>query len=184
MRLGQPPVLHGLGEVGLGGRDERVLQPVHGLAFLLRDVGEGGAVVEARLQRRLGDAQIACRGVEIGEVVTLAVKATTGADPDERHVTCGDPCLHLVALGLRDLPSRDSGVDAILKRFRQRGVELRRVDSELLGGVGDDRVALLRRRQPVGCDCGAAADQCRCSNCDAGDLALRGLHLAAPLGVG
>jgi hypothetical protein len=184
LRLGQSSVLHGLGEIGLRTRDQRGLQPVDRLALLLCDLGEGGAVAEARLQLRLGDTEVGRRRVEVGEVVPDAVDAAAGADTDERHLACGDPRLHLVALRFRDPTGRDGGVDAVLERLLQRGVQLRGVDAELLGRIGHDCVALLGRCQPVGGDSRPAADECCRDGRDACDLALRPLHLTAPLGVG
>jgi hypothetical protein len=61
--LGEAPVLDGLLEVGLRSRDQGVLEPIDGLVLLLGDLGERGALAEARAERLLGDAEVVRRCV-------------------------------------------------------------------------------------------------------------------------
>ena len=133
-------------EVGLRRGDESVGEPGRGLAFGLGDLGECVAVLEARAELRLGDAEVAGRRREVDEaVVAAAMVAHAGTDADERHLTRLDPLLELGALSRRDRARLHGRVDAVFERLLQRGVELVGADAELLRGVGDDRIALLGR---------------------------------------
>ena len=105
-----------------------------------------------------------------------------GADAEQRQVARRNPLLQLFALRLREPAGRDGRVDPVLERLLDRGLDLRRVETELLRHVGDDRVALLRRRELVGGDRGAAAEHGGQCHRAAYDLELEVLlHQTAPL---
>src|SRR5512132_3379819 len=69
-----------------------------------------------------------------------------GGRPEEREVVGLDPLLQLVALLLRQPAGGYRGVDPVLERLLERGAELARLDTQALGGIVDDRLALLARR--------------------------------------
>ena len=95
-------------------------------------------------------------------VAGAAVRAVSGADTDERHVAGGDARLHLVALGLGDLPGRNGGVDAILERLLQSCVESPVSTPSCLAASATTASLSCFGRQLVGRDRRAATDQCGC----------------------
>src|SRR4029079_17966612 len=103
-----------------------------------------------------------CRSVEVSEAVegeaamSEAAAAEAGSD-EEREVARLDPLLHRRALLLGQAARLDRLVDAVLEGLLERGIQLRRVDAELLRRVVDDRLALVVRRQPVGGEGAAGA---------------------------
>lgn len=122
-------------------------------------------VVHARLEvgedrRPLGRGQPA---------VVAAAIARSGPDADQRHLARLDPLFQVGGPDLGDGAGLDGRVDAVLERLPQRRVELVGADAELLGGVRDDRVALLgggelrrgdgRSSAEDGRECGGAAGE-------------------------
>ena len=83
----QPAGCDLLVEIRLGGGDERLLEPRRGLAVRLRDLGERVAVLEARAELRLGDAEIVGCRCEVDEAVVATAMTEAGADPDQRDLT-------------------------------------------------------------------------------------------------
>src|SRR6478672_1793767 len=112
------------------------------LVLVLGDLRERLAARELRAQLRLGQAEVARRGVELAEhPEPVAVMAEPAEAEAEREVAGVDAGLQRIALLLRQLARRDRGVDLLLHGVLQRVRERARADAQLLRRVVDDGLA-------------------------------------------
>src|SRR4051812_1706978 len=152
--VGQHLVGDGLVELGLRLVDDGALEAVDVLALRLGDVCERLARLELPVELLLGEAEVLRRRVAAGAAVEehAASAGTAGAvtlaalqRAAERDAPVGlDPRLDAIGLRLGEAPVLDRLVEAVLERALQRGAEVVRADVQPLGGVVEQRLALLR----------------------------------------
>ena len=179
LRLGQPPAFTTCARSAFAAATRASTRPATDLPFAFAISASVSPSLEARAQRVLGDAEVACGRVEIGDVVDRRGGLAAGAEADERHVACGDPRLQLVTPGPRSggRPRRRRRPGSRAPVFSAASSFAASTPSCFAASATIASLSWLRRRA-VGSECRAAADRPpRDRDRAACDLALSALPL-------
>ena len=150
LRLRDRAGLDGRVELRLGVGRQRLLEAVDRLALRLGDLGEASSPTSSWVR---SSASVRPRyfAAASSEARRRDGRSRTGDDDapaaEERDATAlGRAGLHRVALRLGDLAGRDRGIDAVVVRALEGGLERRRGDVQPLGDVVQERVLIVADR--------------------------------------